>query len=557
MAFIFQRAIDFLKKWRLAAAYAIVIILTMPQLLSWQYKLIFILFSFAIFFILWQSNEKKSSETEINQPKENKFFIWMLVASVVFLIITRMWPFLKFGAAPLGYDTGFYVSAMRSFHDGTYAPYYFSMLPFSLSGVSALFSLYSVYLLTQMLIAGGLYFFFRSLKSKNSFAMATIAVFLFAASVTQFQAYWWMFGQQLLSIAFLIFTFGLIFRGSYLAIFAASVGIMVHPPTFIVAAFASLIFLIIYLIQLLARKRALNKNTLLLLICAGSVAALVVALRFDYFITIFNTYIVQHKGLATTFGIYQQKKMLGLFINASTFHFNCYLILPFSIIGFLMLTKWKIFLNQKNDLLILLYSSSAVIAIMSAFPFIYQQRSLIIFDIFLIIFAAPIVFTIINFFISNDKIGKIIITLFFIIFCARVALVAWHQMPQLWPEELKEITELNKKIEPNSILLSANSLYDPWLRGFAPSFMVISPGMENDIWSLNDWSEFWSGYDETRRYDLLNKVLDNKKCYNLTNLYIFIGNRENANLPYQQFIRNNQRFTNISAHFWKYNLLPI
>ena len=542
--------------WQLFLYLAIMVFIT-PSVFTLNSKALYIIYALAIYLIVVFIIDlhKQVGLAAINPCELGfyKFFICLLLFSIMLLLLTRLIPFIRYGETPLGYDTGFYLRDFRGFHDTTkvYGPFYLILMPLVNAGMSALATLNFVYILSQGLIAGSLYFFFRSLKIKNSFTFAVIAVFLFVVSITQFQAYWWMLAQQLLSMSLLILSIAFIFRNSLLFILTGAAGLMIHPPTFIILFFSMFIVFLFCLARSIINRQAVDKKILFTAIVGTVACGIFIYIRFDYFYSIFQTYIIQYKGLATNALPYEIPKLLGSFIRTAAYQLNNYLLFPFALIGILHVRLWKAFFPKQNHLALLIYAALVGLLILTIFPFIYQQRFLIIFDILLLIFATPIILILMKHF-TNDRTGKVIFMVFLIFFCVRLGFFVYNQKPQLTDAEFNEIKATVQKIAPHSIILTTNSLYAPWLSGFSQSY-VISPGFNGDQWNLSEWIKFWNGHDDTLRYELLNELQRAYESYHFDALYVFIGDRENRGLPYEKFIKDkNPKFLKISPHFWQY-----
>ncbi|MFH0780025.1 MAG: hypothetical protein V1928_04185 [Parcubacteria group bacterium] len=540
-----------MKQWWFGVVYIALIVFLMPHSLTWNYKIIYILYALIVFcavFYLKKRNENSKPDATTDKKRQNIIFAYVLIFSIALIVISRLLPFIRFGETPLGYDTGFYLSYFNYSNAlfNAFTPFYLNVFSSYALGLPALESIYFIYILSQLLIAGGIYALLRSLKIKNGFAIATIAVFLFAVSMTQFQAYWWMFGQQLLSLAFLIFTLALIFKGSFLSIFTGVVGLLIHPPTFIILAFALSIFFAIYVLQILFKKRNIRKNVIFIALLLLGAAIFIAILKLQYFIDIFNFYILEHKGLASSFVFYEIPKMKGTFISPETFYQNIYILLPYALIGIIYAKIWGKKNSSTNDHLTILYCIIVGLFILTSFAFIYQHRFLILFDVFLIVFSAPVLFTLIKNFLS-DRVYIICALMLLFAFTAKLGITVYLQKPQVSASELSEIKSSNDKLKKNSVILVTNSLYSPWLVGFSDK-TIICPGFYHDNWNFNDWMKFWSSNDNKVRINLLNGIF----LYYPYPLYIYIGEKQDKNLPYQAFIRTDSRFQNISPHFWKY-----
>ena len=293
------------------------------------------------------------------------------------------------------------------------------------------------------------------------------------------------------------------------------------------------------------KKSALNRE-LLFVFCFGlGVGIVIILTRAGEFLYYFNYYILEHRGLATTFPFWQIPKMKGLFVEPSALHLLSLFIIPFTIFGFLYPKVWGQYFKVRefsSGLLIFFYTMFLGLLFLISFPFIYQHRFLIIFDFFLIIFAVPSMLILVNYFL-RDKSGRVLIGIFLLIFSLRVGVASWAQGPQLFQEELKEIKAFSSDKEPKTII-ATNSLYTPWLYGFS-GHTVIGPGWHRDKWDLSMWMEFWVNGNDARRHELLS-------LYNSV-MYFYVGERQPTNQPYYKFIQSDPHFTEISPHIWKYN----
>lgn len=533
--------------------YFLSIIFILPDHISWDKQAIFLVYSFFIFCMIYSVIKKeKSREISLtkNIQKYNKFFVYLLIFSIFFLFITRLLPFIRFGEAPLGYDTGFYLERLKSniFNLPDGAAFYLSLLSvYHFLGLTPFLTLNFVYILSQFMIMGSLYLLFRSMKIASNFALASIAVFLFSVSVTQFQAYWWMFAQQMLATSFLFITVALFFRSPILAILTGSIGILFHFPTFIVLGPTFFIFFIIHIGRALFSKTPINRKLLCFFIIGAVIFLIAVWIQLPAFLSNVRR-IIEYRGLATNFPSWEIPKMKGLFISVLAFRLQSLFLAPFILLGFLYPSIWtKVSATRQSmfDFLIFLYIMFVGLFFLVYFPVIYQHRFIIIFDFLFIIFATPALFYFINYFLGYRG-ARILLGIFFLVFIIRIGSVVWAQEPQLFPDELQEIKSLAVTVEPDACVLALQSLYTPWVKGFS-EHRAIGPGLPPDAWDIPVWMNFWTGGDDQERLKLLDKT------YYYCPLYIFIGRREIQSQPYQKFIRTDPHFTQISSQIWKYN----
>src|SRR3989338_443688 len=173
----------------------------------------FILYAVFIFWIVWRHTLQP--ERVYDQVTEKKFFSYLLLGSAIFFVATRILLFIRYGEAPLGYDTGFYLESVRGAFNDIDAQRTFRALlwiPFRWLNIPEIFILHGLYVLFQFLILGSLYTLARTLKISSRLQYGAVAIFLLAVSLPQFFAFWWMFYQMELALAFLLMTITLIHR---------------------------------------------------------------------------------------------------------------------------------------------------------------------------------------------------------------------------------------------------------------------------------------------------------------------------------------------------------
>ena len=575
--------------------------------------IIFAIYSIIILAIIKIIQQRKTS----SQSTEDNitFYVILLLLSFVVILITRSLPFFNFGEASLGYDTGFY---LRRFSENNFSlleqhPFFLALVLFKSIGIAPIWSINVFYVLIQLMIGGALFMLFRSFKTKNSFRFATVAVFLYAISATQFHAFWSMFPKQLFALALFIFSLALINKKSPWAIFFIILGAFMNTPTF--AAFTlgfifygifilgkkffvrvyecnqmllysilgfSLILtylltkleyiltqsdenyfvyikgflyysqwiifvpILIFVIQKLLRKKIITNKILVTI--SSILLVLIIFYRIQEYGAILTLirYFTHYKGLATNFPAWRVMEIKGLFIDIYSYKFVNLLIIPMALFGFLYPKIWQLQHSKdktNKNILTYIYIMFALLFILVSFPFIYQYRFVIIFDIFFILFAVPVLFILINYFLQ-EKSGKILAVLFFAIAFWGILNIANQRLPQLYPEELAQIKTLQTKAEPDAIVLATDSVYTPWVQGFSGR-KAMGPGYGGNTWGLDNWIKFWTGEDDSIRYELLDRYSNP--------VYIFVGKKQPHNQKYNSFLTNNDSFESITPQIWKYN----
>lgn len=539
--------------------YLTVIIVVLPDIISWIHRAIFLGYGL---FILWVLREDLSGTEDLrNEPiTYKKYWTAILISSLLFLVLSRLYMFIRYGASPLGYDTGFYWQYFRLIVPagsigtaiGSHLAYS-SWFPLGFFKLHALTVIHLLHIFHQFLTAGALYFLLRSLPlRKYSYPVSVIGVCLFTLSINQFMAFWWMFYKQSLALPFLLLAIGLFLRRSPIAIPVAGFAAAIHLSSAVPLGIAFIVFILMQLAICLVKKR-LPEREFVYLIMAGLLAVvLFVAFRgigdIRYYVDLF----LKYKGLATNARSWEVEQIRGNFIPFSTFRLNALFYIPFTLVGILHLRRWIAL--RLTERAILIPMMLAISLILVSFPFIHQSRSLIFFDILLIIIAAPPLFHFIQHFVGDHS-GHIILGLLFVGVTAFTSRVVWNQEPQLYASEAAELKVLERKGTDSDIrkiddyVMVVSSLYTPWAYAFTGLGPTIVPGwLTWDKWDLKMWEEFWFRGSNERRLELL-------RMYGDSTIYIFIGEHQlrNINTPrLKEFIETDPHFTRFSPHIWKY-----
>ena len=504
----------------------------------WIERLIFVAYSIIIFVILKKTGRITQEDRAIEDnatKKQSKFFKYLLLASVVILIITRLIPFIHWGETPLGYDTGFYL--MRINLEETKGVYSLFQILLKRIGLDPLTILHATYILLNISIAGSLYILQKSINKRHTILIGIISIFLFSISITQFRSYWWMIAHQNVAMSLLVLTIALLFTKPFLAIIPLLSGILIHIPTFIPLLLAIPIIIIVNLAKRILFKIKLEKYILYLIILFVIALTIVLIVEYDMILLRFKNYILENKFLTTNMPTWKVEEEKGAFLPSSFIYYTDMVIIPFAIFG-LLKNRYKT-ANQT-----LLISVIAVILLaFSYFPVIYQNRFSIIFDLFLIVIASPQIFIFFTF-LAQTKTKKIILTMLVMLMFAQITLVSWAQPSQITKTELNELKAVGVSTEKEARIMATDSFYTPWVYAFS-NRITIGPGYLNDSWDLDKWKEFWAG----KNYEEKQKLLKEPSHP----LYIFIGDKQ-PKLEFIKFIKTDPSFTQISQHIWKHTL---
>ena len=526
------------------------IIIAIPRTIPLINRLIFFIYSIFVFWIFQNAINTERIHTTNNKKSD---IVWKIILffSVIFILMSRIILFMRFGEVPLGYDTGFYIKYFNDVpawttigtHDIHKVPLYLFWIPFSYLGLSTITIFNISQVLAQLLIAGSLYTLVRSVYHTNKFPLAVVAVFIFAVSLTQFFAFWWVFSKQAFAIAFLLMTLALYFKRSPLAIITGGFGAAMHLPTFFAFGVAFFVFFLIQTSHALLLKRQLTREILITL-TIGLLMIISAVFWSKNDILLYLNRLLPYRGIVSNFPSIEIEQAKGLFIDFETFRMASLLLLPFALLGIFFLRKHKNTGDATNkEHWLLLNLLFFILLALVTFPFVYQHRFLIHFEFFLILFAAYPLFLFTKYFLHN-RLGQILLILLFLGFTGNALYVVWKQEPQLFPKERKEIESIKLIAESSSYAMATDPLYTPWVWAFS-GIPTLAPGyLAWDRWDYGMWQTFWSGESDTRRIDLLS-------IYQAP-IYLFIGQRQNQDMPFQKFIHNDSHFSQISPQIWKY-----
>jgi hypothetical protein len=477
-------------------------------------------------------------ESTRQSPQKNRFFKYLLFASITTLIISRLLPFIHWGETPLGYDTGFYLMHINL--EDTTRTYSLFLILLKKIGFDPLTILQLTHVLLNLTIAGSLYILQKSISKNSETLIGIVSVFLFSVSIIQFQSYWWMIAQQNVAMSLLILTIALLFTKPLLATIPLLSGILIHIPTFIPFLLAIAIVIVINLIKKIFFKTKLEKNILYLTIIIITVLTIIIITQYDSLSYYIQYYIKEFQFIATNLPSWKIQTAKGSFLDSSLVYYTNIIIIPFAIFG-LLKNHYKT-TNQK----ILIPTITIILLALSYFPVIYQNRFAIILDLFLIVIASPQILNLFTF-LMQTKIKKTLLTVLVIFMLGQISLISWLQPPQITRAELSELKNINLLAEKEARILATDSIYTPWVYGFS-NITTIGPGHMNDSWDLTDWIKFWTGKDYEEKQKLLKEYPHP--------LYIFIGDRQ-PEQEFKKFIKTDPSFIQVSQHIWKHMLQDV
>ncbi|MBI4142263.1 hypothetical protein HY480_00130, partial [Candidatus Uhrbacteria bacterium] len=534
--------------------YAVLIALVTPPVVAWYIRLAFYAFAFLVFSVVWPSDAKLTSASGAPSRSQRRVFLGVLIVAGLALVVSRLLPFFRYGNTPLGYDTGFYLSSMQASTHGILTGIghrnirALIWLPLSWLGISPIAYLHGLYVLTQFLIAGMVYAYARTMRATHVFAYGATALFLFAVSIPQFFAYWWMYYQTELAIAFLLTALILLRRRSFLAFIVGAFGAAIHPATFLPLIVALATFLAIQLLRSLVRLRPLDPGTRFLLL--GSVITVLATVPFTERIAVFvRTYL---RATAFTYGwfiadypIQFQAQLSGLYVPLPVVHLAGVYLLPFALASVVRFA-WRRWSRdaQANAQFLFLLVYGVVLLILVIAGVIYANRYLIYLDLALMLLAVPSVVRFVRVSL-RDRSGYALAVLLGVGLLIHGGTVVAKQEPHLTESERQEIIALTVIAEQGAYAMSTISHYTPWVNAFSGR-ATIDPGyLSANRWDYAKWQEFWSGKSDARRHELL-------RMYHRP-IYVFMGiHALEDQLPYIRFIQTDPYFSQMSPHVWRY-----
>ncbi len=518
-----------------------------------QYQAIFLLYAIFIFAML-HTQLSNPAETENIPPLSRRFGSVLTVGALILFTLSRAIPFLRYGPAPLGYDTGFYLQYFATIIPAgrisdailtgsiAYTPWF----PLHYLGFSGLTILDFLHLLHQVMLLGAVYFLLHSLPfGKRSMIGSAVGIFLFSISITQFMGFWWMFYKQSMALPFLILALGLFLRQSWLAIPIAAVGAAIHLQSAIPFGVAFTLFLVWQIVMALIERRPIDRELWILTLGGALAALLLIIIKGPQDLLGYLTYFQSLGGLASNAPDGGAIQAQGLFIPFSTARLNLLFILPFGLLGVLNARRWLWSDHRsRNAFLLILF---VVSLILSAFPFIYQNRSLVVLDLIFIVLATyPATLFVERCMAGRTDRATLSLLGFGLVLWS--TLVITNQPPQLYPDERLELTALEQRIRPGKdYAMATSSIYTPWVFAFTNFRDTIAPGwLFWNKWDYPTWQKFWLTSNDQERDWLL-------EAYGPGDIYMFVGRHQQMSLSFQRFLKNDAHVQPVSPHIWRYS----
>lgn len=438
----------------------------------------------------------------------SKKHLFVLALVLFFVLASRAWPLIKHGQAGLGYDTGFYLKYIKTpFNDFPRAPIYtvnqealgtrVFLDILTKTTAPPEYILFGSYLLMQLIMAFLFFLLVRTIFKDEKVAL--LALLIYACSPTQYLAYWFMLYKQTFALIFLFLSFYLIEKRSLWFAVTLLITAISHRST----SFMALISLIPQAVYLLKNKRKV------IFIALSAIAFFSFMLWFNRWG--FEQIVNSLKGRLPKEDIFSIKT--GQFITTKDYLMLSILYLPFAFFGFYLSARKKII----NPIFFLTLAALFIVI----FKLIFYRRIIPFLDIGVIIYSAYGAFFAKNW--ARKKLPKQLITALIAIWFAFLPLSAAKFIknlnPIISPRELDEIKKFNPP-EKDAFLMSADMKYAPWLYGWTEADQrVITPGLFWDIWTYEQWVQFWTGGIETQKkmleqYQAPIYIFDPTKNYN-------------------------------------------
>ena len=90
--------------WSSWILYLVLILLAIPPVISWVHRIIFFLYALFVFWVLYPTLQRDGPGDTDALATPRRIWISLLIFSGLFLIASRLYMFIRYGATPLGYD---------------------------------------------------------------------------------------------------------------------------------------------------------------------------------------------------------------------------------------------------------------------------------------------------------------------------------------------------------------------------------------------------------------------------------------------------------------------
>jgi hypothetical protein len=442
-----------------------------------------------------------------------------IIALLLLIAFIGLRPYLSGHPAPLGYDTGIYQheleqSAERlpgfavTIHPGMF---FLSDALFTL-GITPDQIMFPGYFICFLLLALSIYSVTKHFFGRDA---AILALALFVFSEIQFTAYSYMLFKNMLGASVMLFSLVLISKRSWLLLPIGLFLVLLQPTQFLLVGVAMLIMWI---------GNIKNKNDRRFFGPIGVVVGVLGAM-----VLLKNPTL-----LSTAWNIVLKKDALaeGQFIEISQAIQYSMFYCAVALVALVKTLRVK-----KIEVLRIITLVTAGMVFLKLF---FYHRYIIELDIFMLIFAG---FGLSKFLeiIHHHKSYRNGALAAFILLAFVSATNAYLYKPFVSSQEFSKIRGFCETIEPNAVIMAADSYYAPWLHGYS-CHTVFAPGIfEASRWSNAQWNIFWNGTKEER-----GKIMS--ETFPKDSIYIYIGKKQT-----QMNFEGEPNFSSLGDGLWVYN----
>ncbi len=427
---------------------------------------------------------------------------WSVYVILFFILMfygfTRLWMWLEYGMAGFGYDTGIYRHIINGyFLNPGDIPFGFSAYSnwLMILGESVDSILFGWYILLSILV---IYIVYRVARVYfDRVVVGVFSVLLYTMSIVQYEFFWWYYYRQFLSLFFILIAFLLIHYRSYLVIFVlVAIGI-IHPLSLIPLGLSMMIYLFF-----------VDRDTRLFIFLSGFISVCCLLILNWKELMIYMMDFLQYKGVAENFVKAGYQEFTGQFIGWSEWLNYAVWYIPFGIWGVLKYVK-------KQKLLIIFFLVNILLIVLQI---VFYRRFFVFLDVMVIIFAAVCLADIWTYVRGKSYrfVVYSLVILYSIVGLTRITDFILDKDPLIYPVELSGIEQIPTLVTDSEYIISINSMYAPWLRGYADK-KVIAPGLfEYNRWNQQQWNDFWFSPNMDMKVDMLRE-------YEISPIYIYTG----------------------------------
>jgi len=444
---------------------------------------------------------------------QDQWSVYMILFCIfVFYICTRMWMWFQYGMAGFGYDTGIYRYIVTGYFLNS------GNIPFGFSAYSNWLMILGTdvdVILLHCYIAIACAIFYAIYRMGHVYFgriyHGIFIVFLFAVSITQYEFFWWYYYRQFLSLLFIIIAFLFIHYRSYFLIpVLVAIGI-IHPLSLIPLGLSLIIYMFI-------ATRDMRRYIFI----SGLISVIVLCISNWQELMMYAQDFFHYHGVAKNFVVAGYQEFTGQFIGWKDWLQYSVWYIPFAIMGI-----WKYFKKQP---LLFIFSCVSIGLIMV--QIVFYRRFFVFLDMVVIMYAgaflADICLTVM--YMKYKYIIYILIIVYSIIGIGYITYTLANKKPLLSRIEISKIQSVSSLVSDSDFVLSIDSMYAPWLRGFSDK-KIIAPGLfEYNKWNREEWQIFWFSSDIDMKIEML-------RMYDVSPLYIYTGDSLFNLGPYGNFVR--------------------